>query len=393
MTTRRLGQVLLASCVAAVLAVVLLVDDEFWRYSGEASTADVPEEATRVPVTHDSGCPNILSWVPPGHHPTLVMQAVTASYVLVEENFIIHMEKVSVLNRGDLFVLCLDDKTMKALGRLGVTCVPLEGFRGHKDIWTVRVKVLSCLIEAGHNVLLSDSDALWLKDPMQDIFLSHATAGSEVISQRGSFPSNFGHRWGATICMGFAFFRARSRGISTFLDKFYETVLVKGDDQVAVNHALSDLGIEWEKQGDYGDMQYLNSTRVGRGIVKDLPDNFTVSLLPHSTYTRRCDVTNLSEQTVVAHCLSKKIAGNKVTWMKEEGLWLVEDEPLKLPPASGEDVVNSSLVGNFSGDVGKIDSEQRNEAGGDIHRDEQDGLGDGGVNLDIDDHNATRVRW
>ena len=32
-------------------------------------------------------------------------------------------------------------------------------------------QVLGCLLEAGYDVLLSDSDALWLKDPMEDMKL------------------------------------------------------------------------------------------------------------------------------------------------------------------------------------------------------------------------------
>lgn len=392
MTTKRLGHVLLACGVVVVVALVLPIDHGFRRYGKAIFAADTHAKGIRLPIRHDSGCPNILSWVPPGHHPAVVMQAVTGTYVPVEENFIIHMERVSILNRGDLFVMCLDEEAEQKLSRLGVTCAPLEGFEGHRDLWTVRVKVLSCLIEAGHDVLLSDSDALWLKDPLQDIFLSHDTAGSEVISQRGSFPANFGKKWGSTICMGFAFFRARSRGMSTFLDRFHKTVDSAGDDQIAVNRVVSEMGIEWEKQGDYGDMRYSDSTGVGRGVVKGLPDDFTVSLLPHSTYTRRCDKTPISERTVVAHCLSAKVAHTKIDWMKEKGLWLVEDEPVELPSTTGGNVTNSSLVGNFSGDGEKIVRGRRNEGEDDVHPDAQDGLGDGVVHIHVDDRNGTDGR-
>lgn len=45
-------------------------------------------------------------------------------------------------------------------------------------------------------------------------------------------------------------------------------------------------------------------------------------------YIRECHKTNISEETVVAHCLTTKKAGDKLSWMKTMGLWLVDMEPL-----------------------------------------------------------------
>ena len=43
--------------------------------------------------------------------------------------------------------------------------------KSNKETSGVDVQVLGCLLEAGYDVLLSDSDAVWLKDPMEDMKL------------------------------------------------------------------------------------------------------------------------------------------------------------------------------------------------------------------------------
>lgn len=54
---------------------------------------------------------------------------------------------------------------------------------------------------------------------------------------------------------------------------------------------------------------------------------------PHFRYTRDCEQTPISADTVVAHCLTTKNAGDKLKWMKTMGLWLVGREQLApLPP-------------------------------------------------------------
>lgn len=67
---------------------------------------------------------------------------------------------------------------------------------------------LGCLLEAGWDVLLSDSDALWLFDPIANMKLE-GLENADIITQRGSYPALQNDEWGVTMCMGFAFFRAR----------------------------------------------------------------------------------------------------------------------------------------------------------------------------------------
>lgn len=96
---------------------------------------------------------------------------------------------------------------------------------------SVLSQALACLVEARHNVLMSDGDALWLKDPIEDMKI-HGMDQSDLATQRGSFPVGLGKRWGATMCMGFVVFRSGTEGAVQFVSMFERLVRENGDDQV-----------------------------------------------------------------------------------------------------------------------------------------------------------------
>ncbi|CBJ32319.1 Acetyltransferase (isoleucine patch superfamily protein) [Ectocarpus siliculosus] len=184
-------------------------------------------------------------------------------------------------------------------------------------------------VEAGHDVIMSDADALWLADPMKDFSLP-GVVGSSIVASRGSVPTDVGHVWGATICMGFILFRTTASRVAMreFVTVMNALVLEEKDDQIAVNIAARDLGIVWNEEDS--DMRYTESTGFGVGFIDSLSDKdnqpFTVTLLPHSTYTRICASTPVSNTTVVAHCLSSKTPQSKADWMHRMDLWAVDGD-------------------------------------------------------------------
>lgn len=60
-------------------------------------------------------------------------------------------------------------------------------------------------------------------------------------------------------------------------------------EQVAINAAALNLGIAWDPRSD---MRYEESTDTGHGIVKNIPGNFSVALLPHN----RCVFNEIRRQ-------------------------------------------------------------------------------------------------
>lgn len=307
------------------VCVVLCNGLVFWTGSQSSSAEATSLSAKALPseITKDSTCGEWASWVPPRTDPAVVLQVVSEDYVDLEKNFIRLMELNSAITRQHLFLMCLDDASVTIFASLGIRCVPVAALHthSHKDVWKTRVRALSCLVTEGNSVIMSDSDALWLRDPMEYIDLP-AVSGSSVFASRGRFPHSFGAEWGATICMGFIMFRATGVGMNTFQGAMERIVLATGDDQVSVNRAASELGISWDKGSD---MRYIASTDFGKGTIAVLSSEdgepFYISLLPHSTFPRVCHETPVSNDTVVAHCIQKQNAGAKLGWMQELDLW------------------------------------------------------------------------
>ena len=278
-----------------------------------------------VAPSGNSTCSDWTSWIPPRTDPAIIMQVVSEGYLPVQKNFIALIEANSGFTRENIFLICLDEESEREVALMGIRCAPLSvgGWKdGLRFVWQLRVRVLSCLLEAGHSVILSDSDALWLKDPTLDFDLPEVR-GSSIVASRGSFPGELGGQWGSTLCMGFIFFRA-GPGVNTVLVDMERLVMKLGDDQKAINYALDGLGIEWDMASD---MRYILSTDFGKGTVAGLDQGaFHVTLLPHNKYTRKCDQVSIGADTAVAHCHSKKQGPSKIAWMREENLWVVDDE-------------------------------------------------------------------
>ena len=272
----------------------------------------------------DSVCDEWTAWIPPSTEPAIVMQAVSIGFMPMEKNFIRLMEANSRFSRENIYLLCLDEKSELEVEKMGFHCVSIVNHCEHdiQFVWKLRVKVLSCLLEAGHNVIISDSDALWLKDPLQDLE-SPLARGSGIVASRGNGPEQFRQRWGSALCMGFILFRA-GPCMETVLASINQFVVQTGSDQASVNFALDKSGVKWEGSSD---MAYT-STEFSRGMVGNGGEcDLNVTLLPHNKYTRFCKDSPITPTTVVAHCRAKQ--GNsavKTEWMVEASLWDVDDD-------------------------------------------------------------------
>lgn len=272
-------------------------------------------------VANEASCGDWASWLPARTSPAVVMQIVTESYADLQRNFIRLMELNSSFTRENLYLMCLDDASVPIFAALGIRCVPLAGLQlsSERDLWETRVRALSCLVTEGHDVIMSDSDALWLRDPMEYIDLS---SNSNVIASRGSYPPELRMEWGSTICMGFVMFRATGAAMDIFLGVMARIVLDTGDDQVAVNRAAVELGIVWDTSSD---MRHIRSKGIGKGTIAGLSspygDSFEIALLPHNKFTRICQGTPVTNETMVAHCFHDKVPSAKTGWMKELNLW------------------------------------------------------------------------
>lgn len=221
------------------------------------------------------------------------------------------------LNFTSYEIVCLDQQLADFMVSIGKPCIGelIGGDLG--SIWQARLYIINNLLANGTSVLLTDADAVWIKNPME--FLKDA----DIATQRGSYPVHVRDQLGATACMGFAYF-AGSPAVSNF---FHEEVMTKfehgHDDQVALNEALLDDGIYFDHKLDYE-----QSRNIDRGIIpaKVHRRELHVNFLDHYRFSRVCKAGTIHADTIVAHCRSPKTGLSKIRELKAHGThWLTDD--------------------------------------------------------------------
>jgi hypothetical protein len=102
------------------------------------------------------------------------------------------MARMHELRLDNYLVLCLDDELALFMDQIGRPCI--HNNIGQKDIWLIRFQTAATLLDGGMNVLMSDTDAIWLKDPTDLL-------QGDIVASRGNMPEDVVSKFGATACM------------------------------------------------------------------------------------------------------------------------------------------------------------------------------------------------
>ena len=154
-------------------------------------------------------------------------------------NWVKHLEALSIDNYE---VLCLDAESDEYLKSHGCHSRVLDEFNGD---WISgckhtmrRTLIFKKYLEEGYDIIHSDTDALWLKNPIPELIESNSQdIIVSTVRHKGAFPPEVREAFGFTCCMGWIFFRSNKNTIN-YLDKFLNTREVKGSDQKNFNEFL-----------------------------------------------------------------------------------------------------------------------------------------------------------
>eukprot|EP01065_Artemidia_motanka_P019704 TRINITY_DN2350_c2_g1_i1.p1 TRINITY_DN2350_c2_g1~~TRINITY_DN2350_c2_g1_i1.p1 ORF type:complete len:522 (+),score=154.13 TRINITY_DN2350_c2_g1_i1:90-1655(+) len=228
-------------------------------------------------------------------------------------------------------IAALDEPAIKFLTERQLPAFELRGYNpaeGPKTLWLLRTYLLLTILEAGVSVVVSDADAVWLRDPLPVLFSESPPA--DISTMRGAFPPELSSRaGGAAANMGFAAFRAGASTVDFVRRAMLPHTEFWGDDQKGLNYALFACGVRWE-----GDMAYKESKEPAIGTVDAQPRGvpaiqaplreewgahldparyvgeeqegavkLTIRLLPHSVFPRLCQPFDIYRREVqVMHC-------------------------------------------------------------------------------------------
>lgn len=217
------------------------------------------------------------------------------------------------------------------------------------SIWDQRLSIISTILESGVDVMLTDSDAIWMRNPFREIeFYSQQ---SDIVASKGYAPWDISGKWGASLCMGFIYLKASPFTVELFrriehaVDKLKVAAYslnrstAEIDDQHLINRELLAWNISWPPnmtvagahahtghvkyvEGNMNNHSYNNNSNNMSSSMKSIHEQqqqqqqqYNVTLLPHSSYVRYCVSfgENWLKNTITQHReIHKRLSSAKI---------------------------------------------------------------------------------
>jgi hypothetical protein len=275
----------------------------------------------------------------------LAFTLISKEYLQTGFNWIQAMRR---LGSGNFFIVAGDRLTYGLLTEQGIPTVLADidetgfdvsfkspdGF-STKGLAMIALKfpVVRFLVKSGHSVILSDADAIWLRDPMP--YMQDADIAFQRIDYH---PAAIARLWGFAACSGFVFFRHGTK-TEAFLDRCIEEHKSFHCDQVAMNVALLQADPEWHcDHGNWippGSAVHQDRTKlrsafasVVRSPIIGMPgqSGLRILALPHDKFWRHPWVTNALAEMVICHPNSPKDDAEKMKIFEAMGLRFLPGE-------------------------------------------------------------------
>jgi len=185
--------------------------------------------------------------------------------------------------KNNLLVVALDATADKAIREMGLKSHLLAWDGGLSSLWKERVRFVRQLLTQGYDVIHSDADAIWLGNPVEYCLNLNVDA---AFSQGTIWPPSVHEELGVVLCCGFFYLKSNEHTIH-LLEQWYESVLIDGDDQRALNELLLERGLSWPGKEDYclswqgKSFKCFNDVKCG-----SLPGSMKLALLPHWHFQR-----------------------------------------------------------------------------------------------------------
>ncbi len=281
----------------------------------------------------------------------LAITFVSKEYMDVGLNWVAAMRR---LNLSNFVVICGDQDSAEKIASVGAqvveTRLPLDdydqdylshvGFSNKGlGMTTLKFPIVHRLLAEGLNIILSDSDAIWLKNPISWL------RGDIAFQRIANFPSAVAQMWGFAACSGFIFFRSTPQ-ILDFLSSCLKEQAMVQSDQIAFNLALLNGDVLWEEtqlahlREPPGALTKNNRlklfedtarlTFVGRLARHDL----SVEALPHDLFWRHKSIHFDRQKVVISHPNTIKQETAKMCEFRNLGTYFLENKAGGCSPRS-----------------------------------------------------------
>ena len=188
-----------------------------------------------------------------------------------------------------------------------------------RELWIRRIQVFSSLLADGEEFIHSDSDAIWLGNPLQQGTARHCKEDL-VFSQGTVWPPDVHRHWGFVLCCGW-FWARPTAAARAFFHALEQDVRVSGDDQLSVNRLLAAAGLQWNTGISASYELQFRDRRVRcwpeslHATISAAP--LLVALLPQREFQR---LPESSDRAIVKHYVTPKNCEQKLQVMRKFGL-------------------------------------------------------------------------
>ena len=237
------------------------------------------------------------------------------NYLPVLQNWIIAIEQNSIKN---FIIIALDKQLYKHLVSHNIPTILRPCELDLEKLWIHRVKVLMEFMQNGYDIIHSDADAIWFKDPLPYL---NAMPQDMIFSQGTIWPPDVQEKWGFVLCCGFFMLRSNKKTLH-FMQDLLKRVKEDKDDQVSCNRLLLEMNTIWDEPIhsytiDFRDKQFVCTPTVRNGACGKL----TLGLLPHNKFQR---IFEEADDVYVRHLISEKNSEDIVDVLKNTGCWFIE---------------------------------------------------------------------
>ena len=231
-------------------------------------------------------------------------------------------------------VIALDQTTHDFLLQHGIPTVllPFGGTDRH-TISPFRFNVLTEILNLGYDLIHSDADAFWIKDPIPEYFTD--SSYDMMFSQGTAFPRSVFRQWGFVLCTGFYWSRSndRTRLVMAALNEAVQQL--NFGDQRALNEYFGEDRHQLEWHPEESDSYLLEIARKNIRIMcsrvpirgdfssPDLGNGLTIKIgvLPHHHFQRRHQA---AEEAYVKHILFDDDYRSLHDMFVQTGCWFLE---------------------------------------------------------------------
>jgi hypothetical protein len=250
----------------------------------------------------------------------LVVAFSDSKYLPVLLNWLVAIDRLGLRN---YLIVSLDEPIHDFLAERGFPTVfdRLDG--PLSDLWRLRLTALRRLCAHGVDVIHSDIDAVWLRDPIPGYFSQQAD--DLVISQGTVWPYDIVEKQGFVLCCGLFYLRGNQASLA-LLDEVLRDIAATNDDQISLNRLVS-ASVEWNRQLTN---PYQFTFQGYRMTCSEAPirgrcrrTGLTVTLMPHHLFQR---LHMPGRPAFVKHLLSEKTGEDKFKSFRRSGCLFLDDD-------------------------------------------------------------------